>query len=69
MRLRIACDCGDEEHEVDVEAELGGYGIHAKNGIYSPCIDDVLPCGRLVTEADMDSLFNQLDEWGRREDE
>lgn len=64
--LWIPCECEVEEHEVFVEAELIGY--RSGSGIHSPKVGDPLPCGRTITEKDMEHLFERLNEWGDRED-
>lgn len=60
--LHLPCDCGEEEHEIWVEAEVSHY--HSGHGIYSPEIGDELPCGRQITQADMTELFKRLSRWG-----
>lgn len=65
--VTVPCDCEHEEHEVEVSAELGGYGIRARIGLYAPSIGDKLPCGRELTERDLTKIVERLEEWGTDE--
>lgn len=59
--IRIACECDEEEHEVEVEAEWYPQP-GSRIGLYAPTIGDMLPCGREINQADLNSIFSTLED-------
>jgi len=62
MKIFYPCTCDDEEHEIEVFAEWGGYGIRARTGIYAPVVGEKLGCGRVLTGDDIDDIAQRVEE-------
>lgn len=60
MTVTLPCDCDDEEHDVETSPEFGGYGIHSRVGLCAPDVGDALPCGRLITERDLEKIVDRI---------
>lgn len=69
MTINFPCTCASEEHEIEVSAEWGGYGIRGRTGIYAPHEGEQLECGRVLTSDDIADIAKRLDESRSGEDE
>lgn len=57
MNINLPCECDAEEHVVDTHPEM----CFGRLGLHYPAEGDPLPCGRLLTEKDIDYIFDAIE--------
>lgn len=56
MHVTVPCTCDAEEHELSIEVEAA----FGKVGYYGEAAGDALPCGRVMTKRDVQTIHDAI---------